>query len=91
MIKVQFTEAIAIYLCFSIVLVFIVWMSYNYRERSLLNHPRFLRQCHYCTYIFFYYRESGSVICPRCKSYLNVENADPGDVEQDNNIQTKGK
>ena len=58
MIKIDFSSAISIYLSFSIVLVFALWLFYNLnRSRSIiLNETKYLHQCPYCTYIFFNYR-----------------------------------
>ena len=55
MIKINFSSAISVYLCFSIFLVFIFWIFYNYRRNGILNEAKYLQQCPYCTYIFFNY------------------------------------
>jgi len=55
MIKIDFSSAISIYLCFSIFLVFIIWVFYNYRKGSIINETKYLQQCPYCTYMFFNY------------------------------------
>jgi len=53
MIKINFSSAISIYLCFSIILVFIAWVFYNYRKDGISSETKDLQQCPYCTYIFF--------------------------------------
>jgi len=53
MIKINFSYAISLYLCISIIVVFIVWIFYNYRRDGILNETKYLQQCPYCTYIFF--------------------------------------
>lgn len=55
MIKIDFSSAISIYLSFSIFLVFILWVFYNYRKGGILNETKYLQQCPYCTYMFFNY------------------------------------
>ncbi len=56
MIKIDFSSAIAIYLSFSIVLVFVLWLFYTMRRGDILNETKYLQQCPYCTYMFFNYR-----------------------------------
>lgn len=72
MIKIDIVSAIAVFLCLSLILVFVFWIFYNYRERNIVNEMRFFKQCPYCTYIFFYYKQDPQelLICPRCKSYI---------------------
>ena len=55
MIKIDFSSAVSIYLSFSIFLVFILWVFYNYRKGGILNETKYLQQCPYCTYMFFNY------------------------------------
>jgi len=55
MIKIDFSSAISIYLCFSIFLVFILWVFYTYSKGGILNETKYLQQCPYCTYMFFNY------------------------------------
>ena len=55
MIKINFSSAISMYLCFSIFLVFTFWIFYNLRRNGILNETKYLHQCPYCTYIFFNY------------------------------------
>jgi len=55
MIKIDFSSAISVYLCFSIFLVFILWVFYNYSKGGILNETKYLQQCPYCTYMFFNY------------------------------------
>ena len=60
MIKIDFSSAISIYLCFSIFLVFILWVFYNYRKGGIFNETKYLQQCPYCTYMFFNYTSEAS-------------------------------
>ena len=55
MIKIDFSSAVSVYLSFSIFLVFVVWIFYNRNRDITLNETKYLRQCPYCTYVFFAY------------------------------------
>jgi len=55
MIKIDFSSAISVYLSFSIFLVFILWIFYNYHKSGIFNETKYLQQCPYCTYMFFNY------------------------------------
>lgn len=71
MIKLEISLAISLFLSFPIILVFTLWMFYNYyQEDSLMQKTKDLHQCPYCTYFFFYYQETPWLCCPRCKSYI---------------------
>lgn len=87
MIKIDFTSAISGYLCFSIFLVFTLWIFYNYQRNGALDETKDLHQCPYCAYIFFDHspeklakmqntNEEGagskSLTCPRCKSFIDL-------------------
>ena len=97
MLKINFSSAIAAYLCLSIFLVFIMWIFYNYHRDGILNETKYLQQCPFCTYLFFDYRQgkpsphwtrktqedsidsrqkSDVLKCPRCQSYIQVEEAE---------------
>jgi len=60
MIRIDFSSAISAYLCFSIFLVFILWVFYNQRKGDITNETKYLQQCPYCTYMFFNYSSEGS-------------------------------
>lgn len=53
MLKVSFSSAIAVYLSFSIFLVFVLWIFYNYRRNGIFNETKYLQQCPFCTHVFF--------------------------------------
>lgn len=76
MIKINIVTAISIYLCFSLSIVFILWIFYNYRKSGMFNKTDYLQQCPYCTFIFFNYKKTDIQICPQCKSYLTVSYQD---------------
>lgn len=84
MIKIDFILAISLFLSFSSLLVFSMWMFYNHlRDSGNPDNVKFLQQCPYCTYVFINYDEIKELqICPRCKSYLSMG--------ENNAKQTKG-
>ena len=71
MIKIDISLAIAVYLCFSVALVFIVWILYNrFGKDSSGNEADCVRQCPYCTRIVLNYRKLDIIQCPQCGSYI---------------------
>lgn len=58
MIKISFSSAVSIYLCFSILLVFVLWIFYNLNRNDIHSETKHLQQCPYCTYIFFDYKSN---------------------------------
>ena len=58
MFKLNFSVAIAAYLCFSIFLVFALWIFYNFHRNGILDDSKYLQQCPYCTHIFFDYHRT---------------------------------
>jgi len=74
MIKINFSSAISIYLCFSIFLVFVLWVFYNYYRNGILNETKYLQQCPYCTYVFFDYKSKD----------LKIENT--GEIIKDSKV-----
>ncbi len=82
MIKIDFFLVMALLISFSIFIVFIFWLFYNRRDTQNFDNAEWLKQCPYCTYVFFYYPSSeekdGSagtklLKCPHCKSYIEIE------------------
>lgn len=73
MIHINLNLAVALVITLSISLVFILWIFYNCRRESVINGIDQLRQCPYCTYIFFNYASKQLIKCPQCKSYLGQE------------------
>jgi phage FluMu protein Com len=74
MIRIDLIQFISLIITFALVLVFVLWMTYNYREGDeLLERTDDLVQCPFCTFVFFQYKKGAEVsICPRCKSYMNT-------------------
>lgn len=73
MIKISFSLAIALYLFLFLILVIGFWIFYNLdRDKPLSYDQNYLRQCPYCTFVFFDYWEQGNEIrkCPNCQSYI---------------------
>lgn len=74
MIRIDFFLAVSVYLFLTTLLVIGYWIFYNYRnEESMTIESQHLHQCPYCTYIFFDYENENLRICPRCESYITVE------------------
>ena len=74
MIAIDFSLAISLILSFALLLVFGLWIRYNFTNSKRIDYQtNFFQQCPYCTYIFFDYRDHGVKICPKCKSLLGNE------------------
>ncbi|OGX08195.1 MAG: hypothetical protein A2Y03_03100 [Omnitrophica WOR_2 bacterium GWF2_38_59] len=71
MIKIDINIAISVFLSLSILLVFTVWLFYNYKRSSILSEINELEQCPYCAHIFPKDKDSELKNCPQCKSYLS--------------------
>lgn len=72
MITVDFTLFVSLLLSFSLLLVFGLWIRYNFfRDQEIDDQTHFLQQCPYCTYIFFDYHNRRVKTCPKCKSLLS--------------------
>ena len=73
MIKVSWDWAIAGYCSFSIFLVIVIWIFYNYKKHLELNvNGGKLLQCNFCMHVFYYHREAPIMTCPLCKSLIQV-------------------
>ena len=73
MIKIGLINAVAIYCSISILLVFALWVFYNYnKEPAASDDSLYLEQCNFCTHIFFNYLNKEIVTCPLCKSYVRT-------------------
>ncbi|OGX33464.1 MAG: hypothetical protein A2787_08930 [Omnitrophica WOR_2 bacterium RIFCSPHIGHO2_01_FULL_48_9] len=74
MIKIDLSLAVSCYLFFTLLLVCALWIFYNWdKGSSLAQQSQYMEQCPYCTYVFFNYRQAKVALCPRCKSYLEIE------------------
>ncbi len=73
MIQVDIVLAIAVLLSFSLAVVFVLWIFYNFRggkERTTADSVDQVQQCPYCTYVFVNDEQGEVLMCPRCKSYI---------------------
>ena len=72
MIKIDFSLFLMLILNFCLFLVACHEVVYNYikNRKSDLKEAQYLNFCPFCSYLFFRYRSSEALQCPRCKSYL---------------------
>lgn len=70
MIRIDLSLAIAVYLCLSIGLVFILWIFYNFYGKESSDEADCVRQCPYCTHIVLNYKKMEILQCPQCGSYI---------------------
>ena len=71
MIKIDFIFGLSLCISFAITLVFSLWVFYNYKCRKgdeLYDQASYIKQCIYCTYIYFVFNDENYVTCPKCKS-----------------------
>jgi hypothetical protein len=73
MIPVDFTFTICVLISFGLILVFGLWIFYNFNDREVFYSTNNLARCHFCTYIFFTHKKEALLMCPRCKSYIAIE------------------
>jgi len=76
MILIDFSLAVTIFICVVLALVFGRWIIYTYNNSDqmvLLEQKEELVICPYCTHIFFDYHKGKVKICPRCESYIALE------------------
>ena len=75
MIKINLIAAIAMVISFSLILVFVWQVFYNYPWKKLSTDES-LEQCPFCTHVFYLYMNKGSIwVCPQCKSLVQKEEA----------------
>ena len=73
MIRIDAVQFISCALSIFLLLVFILWIFYNYKDSGKLSdNSENLAQCPYCTFVFFEYKKEALSVCPRCKSYINT-------------------
>ncbi len=91
MINIDFSTAVAIFLTFTLLIVFIPWIFYNYfRKEDWDYESPYVKQCPYCTYIFFHYDPAQFVTCPRCHSLIQEEGRqDHASAEKDESEPTQ--
>ena len=70
---VEIVLAAAIFLSVPLVVIFALWIFYNFpggKEKAAADSVEQVQQCPYCTYVFVSDKKGGVVMCPRCKSYI---------------------
>ena len=73
MIKIDFPLAIALYLSFFLLLVFLQWIFYNfYRNDEVDFQTGYIFKCPFCTYVFVNYSKGQYKVCPRCHSWISL-------------------
>lgn len=73
MIAVDLIWAISFLISFALLLVFVLWIFYNFFEEAKsqdVASSADLEQCPYCLSLFFDYQKSDVKTCPHCKSYV---------------------
>ena len=70
MMVIDFTSTISFLLSLYLLLVFALWIRYNFNDKKIDYETSSFQQCPYCTYIFFDSRNSRVKTCPKCKSLL---------------------
>ena len=79
MILLSADWAIASYIFLILLLVIGKWIFYNLsEEKEVFQRAEFLQQCPFCIHLFFDYQPSRLKVCPRCQSYLSVEEEQRG-------------
>jgi len=74
MIKIDFELAVTVFLTIFLFLVITSWMFYNYsKERNSSTDSANLMQCPYCAHVFFDYSGNELRKCPKCHSYIELE------------------
>ena len=70
MLLVNFSFAVAIYLCLFLIFVLLVWVSGNkLKDKDLSLDPKLIWFCSICSYTYINTKEGFISTCPRCGSY----------------------
>ena len=71
-IRIDFTQAIAVFISSVVILVYCLWLFYTKSNRDTSEDlGEHVQQCPYCLYIFFKYNQHAIWKCPRCNSLLD--------------------
>ncbi len=73
MIEINLASLIGILFFTLVLLVFSVWIFYNYNEEKDLEELYHIHQCPYCTHIFKTASKKSIQTCPNCNSLLTIE------------------
>ena len=80
MIVMDFSWAVALYVVGWLGVVLIPWLFYNYKEtRPVKEAPDDIRQCPFCTGVFFVYADQDICTCPACGSYIQSRKGEADD------------
>ncbi len=71
MIKIELSLAVALYLIFSVIGIFILWFFLEKNKNFKRTNPeeKFVWQCSICTFFYVDSRNDEISVCPRCGSY----------------------
>ncbi|MBU4472631.1 MAG: hypothetical protein KJ842_00525 [Candidatus Omnitrophica bacterium] len=70
MINIDFSWAIALYICLFLNFILAVWLfNKKQSDKDLSLDPRFIWFCSICTHTYINTKEDIISICPRCGSY----------------------
>ena len=71
MIKLDITTFIAIYAFFSVIVIFIVWIIFGYKEMKKVapKYTDYVWKCQVCTHTYIDSKHVDMSICPVCGSY----------------------
>jgi len=73
MIKLEISTAVALYLFFSVIGTFILWIFFEYRKHSrheFDSQKRYIWHCMICDHTYIDSRHEDLSQCPQCKSYV---------------------
>jgi len=72
MIRLEFSQAVALYLFFSVIAILALWivLEYGKRDRKFTSTDEFIWHCSICDYTYIDSRHEGLSQCPRCGSYV---------------------
>lgn len=83
MIRIQLDWAITLYVSAALLLVLILWISYNYLEDKNLSYSADeLLQCEFCGHLFFNHLQTDILTCPLCRSYISASGKDKTAAKQ---------
>jgi len=75
MIKLAFSQAVAIYLFFSVVVILVLWTLFEYR-RGAKKYPqdnKHIWHCSICEHTYIDSKHEDLSQCPMCGSYIERE------------------
>lgn len=72
MIRLEFSTAVALYLSFSVIIILILWIAFEYRKegKKFTSGGRFIWHCSICDNTYVDSKHENISQCPRCGSYV---------------------